>query len=268
MVVRLDRRLELCRWPGSHFYVGDVPEWWLWLFYLAVAGRYDPRALRRHWRWAVVAGVGWVCVGLLATNLRLPSDELRCTFLAVGHGGCTVIETPDGRVLLYDAGAISGPDITRRLVAPFLWSRGIRRIDEVFLSHADLDHFNGLPALLDRFAVGQVTMTPTFADKTTPGVAETLRVLEQPAMPIRIVKAGDRVTAGDVRIDGAASTGIRTGRQRKLPQSGVGGAPRGASHLVDRRSRRAGVGAGVAATGPFDRCTDGSPSRQQNEQQG
>ena len=35
--------------------------------------------------------------------VRLPSDELRCTFLAVGHGGCTVMETPDGRTLLYDA---------------------------------------------------------------------------------------------------------------------------------------------------------------------
>jgi competence protein ComEC len=126
---------------------------------------------------------------------------LRCTFLAVGHGGCTVIETPDGRVLLYDAGAISGPDITRRFIAPYLWSRGVHRIDEVFLSHADLDHFNGLPALLDRFAVGQVTMTPTFADKATPGVAQTLAVLRERGVPIRILKAGDRVTAGAVQID-------------------------------------------------------------------
>jgi len=35
-------------------------------------------------------------------------DELRVTFVAVGHGGCTVLETPDGRVLLYDAGAMGG----------------------------------------------------------------------------------------------------------------------------------------------------------------
>ena len=74
--------------------------------------------------------------------------------LPVGHGGCTVLETPDGRTLLYDAGALAGPEVTRRQIAPFLWSRGIRRIDEVILSHADLDHFNGLPSLLDRFAIG------------------------------------------------------------------------------------------------------------------
>jgi competence protein ComEC len=122
--------------PGSHFHVGDVPEWWLWVFYVGLLLVLTQQRLRRHWRWAAVAGVGWLCVGLLAANLRLPSDEMRCTFLAVGHGGCTVIETPDGRVLLYDAGAISGPDVTRRCVAPYLWSRGVRRIDEVFLSHA------------------------------------------------------------------------------------------------------------------------------------
>ena len=97
------------------------------------------------------------------------SDELRVTFLAVGHGGCVVIETPDGRVLLYDAGTTTGPDAVRRAIAPYLWCRGISRIDEVFLSHADLDHFNGMPELLKRFPVGRVTVTPSFAEKPTPG---------------------------------------------------------------------------------------------------
>ena len=131
----------------------------------------------------------------------LPSDELRCTFLAVGHGGCAVLETPDGRTLLYDAGALGGPDVSRRQIAPFLWYRGIRRIDEVFLSHADLDHFNGLPELLERFAVGQVTCTPTFADKNTEGVRETLDVLRRRGVSIRIVKAGEHLWAGDLSLE-------------------------------------------------------------------
>ena len=70
----------------------------------------------------------------------------------------------------------------------------------MFLSHADLDHFNGLPALLERFSVGQVTSTPTFADKSTPGVRETLVALERFHIPLRIVQAGDRLSAGDVEI--------------------------------------------------------------------
>ena len=34
------------------------------------------------------------------------SQDLRCTFLAVGHGGAILVELPGGGVLLYDAGSL------------------------------------------------------------------------------------------------------------------------------------------------------------------
>jgi competence protein ComEC len=187
--------------PWAQWYIGDIPEWWLWVFYLGLLAVLSQGPLRRHWRAAIPAGMGWLCVGLLAGAARLPDGELRCAFLAVGHGGCTVLEAPDGRVLLYDAGALGGPDLTRRQIAPYLWARGIRRVDEVLLSHADLDHFNGLESLLNYFAVGQVTCTPTFADKATSGVRHTLAELERRGVPLRVVKAGDVLSAGDVRLE-------------------------------------------------------------------
>jgi competence protein ComEC len=188
-------------WPGAHLYVGTVPEWWLWGFCLGLFALLMLPSIQLHRRRLAFAGLGWLCLGLGATSARWPSDELRCTFLAVGHGGCTVIETPDGRVLLYDAGAITGPDVARRQIAPYLWERGIRRIDELFLSHADLDHFNGVPALLERFAIGQVTCTPTFADKATGAVRTTLAEIHRLGVPLRIVSAGDRLTAGGIDIE-------------------------------------------------------------------
>jgi competence protein ComEC len=103
--------------------------------------------------------------------------------------------------LLYDAGAIQGPNVTRRNIAPFLWSRGITRIDEVFLSHADLDHYNGLPSLCEYFAVGRVSCTPTFAARDNAPVRHTLEVLERRRIPIRVVRSGDRLTAGAVELD-------------------------------------------------------------------
>ncbi len=124
------------RLPFSYFYIGALSAWWLWVFYLGLLAALTQQWLRRRWRWAAIAGFGWLCTGLAAGAARLPSDELNCTFLAVGHGGCTVLETPDGRTLLYDAGSLAGPEVTRRQIAPYLWHRGIRRIDEVILSHA------------------------------------------------------------------------------------------------------------------------------------
>ena len=81
----------------------------------------------------------------------------RCSRVtAVGHGLAVVIHTPGDQVLLYDCGRMGDPSVGRRIIAPALWSRGLSRIDEVILSHADQDHYNGLPDLLDRFAIGMV----------------------------------------------------------------------------------------------------------------
>jgi competence protein ComEC len=204
-----DLSLQICGWavdfadllPGGHWAVGEVPGWWLAVFYAGLLSALILPTMRARWRPLALVGVGWLVFGLVLISWRFAPDGLRVTFLSVGHGGCTVLETPDGRVLIYDAGALGGPDVTRRQIAPFLWHRGIKRIDEVLLSHADLDHFNGLPSLLEYFPVGQVTMTPSFADKNTPGVRETLAALERAGVRTRIVNAGDRLAAGKVTLD-------------------------------------------------------------------
>ncbi len=195
--------------PGGCWYVGSFPLWWLVGFH-AIGGawmlnsvpdrfRAIPTFIRPRYFLAILGG--WSILGLVIEMARPTSDELRVTFLAVEHGCCVVIEAPDGRVLLYDAGATAGPNVTKRRIAPFLWSRGIRRIDEIFISHADLDHFNGLPALLDRFPVGQITLTPSFSDKPSGGVRVALDSIVNRGVAIRTARSGDQFTAGDLVID-------------------------------------------------------------------
>jgi competence protein ComEC len=186
------------RLPGGHLYVGDVPDWWLAGFYGGLFATILVPSVRVRWRLMAVGAVAWLGIGFLPGLLRPHDDALRMTFLSVGHGGCTVFETPDGRTVLFDAGTIGGPEVTQRVIAPYLWHRGIRRIDDVLISHADLDHFNGLPALLERFRVGRVLLTPTFAEKPTPGVRATLNAILEAGVPMRIIKAGDRLECGDV----------------------------------------------------------------------
>jgi competence protein ComEC len=185
--------------PGGWVYAPGPAMWWLVGFYAGVAG-----VVLLDGRWRLLAGAAlaaWTLAGLIVSFDRPTRDELRVTFLAVGHGGCVVIETPDGRVLLYDAGTTTGPDAVRRVVAPYLWRRGISCIDEVFLSHADLDHFNGVPEMLRRFPVGRVTLTPSFAEKPSPGVAAALDALDRHGVSRRVATAGDRFAAGEVEIE-------------------------------------------------------------------
>jgi competence protein ComEC len=189
------------RVPFSYVYVGDLPTWWLCGFYVLVLPALGVQWLRRRWQWSVAGGAIWLGLGIWQYYSRPALDELRLTFLAVGHGGCTVLETQDGQVLLYDAGTLGGPDVTRRIIAPFLWSRHIHRIDEIFVSHADLDHFNGLPDLLDRFSIGRISFTPTFSEKPIPGVPAALAAVESHRIPVRILSTGQRAVTGPVSID-------------------------------------------------------------------
>jgi competence protein ComEC len=186
--------------PAGAWYASRVPEWALWSFYAPLVLLLLFASLERWWKPALIGAGVWLVVVLLTQSHRPRPDGLRCTFLAVGHGSCVVLETPDNRVLLYDAGSMAGPEVTARKIAPFLWSRGINRIDEIFISHADLDHFNGLPALLDRFAVAQISLTPTFQEKAQPGVQAVFEELNRRGIPVRILSRGQELQAGELRL--------------------------------------------------------------------
>ena len=45
---------------------------------------------------------------------------------------------------------------------PYLRSRGIRSIEAVFVSHSNLDHYSGLPSLVDRAVTERIVVSPFF----------------------------------------------------------------------------------------------------------
>src|SRR5437899_1957326 len=99
-----------------------------------------------------------LAVGVAAWPLVRPSDgRLRLTVLDVGQGDAIVIETPDGRTILVDAGS-GGPmrlDAGERVVAPFLWNRGVLRLAGVAVTHDDADHAGGMPAVRRLFWIDE-----------------------------------------------------------------------------------------------------------------
>ncbi len=196
--------LNLVEWsaglPGSHLWVPGPPAWWLLGLYgllgVWVSGwvRDWPRS---RW-WALLAvwlGLG-AASGLSAwgPSSRAAADEIAVTFLAVGHGGATVIELPDGRTLLYDCGRLGQGQRAARTTSRFLWSRGKTHLDAVILSHPDLDHYNGLPALMDWISVGVVYLPEQFNTAEGPAIEALFAALARHRVDVRLIEQGDRFT--------------------------------------------------------------------------
>ncbi len=174
-----------------HFWVPGPPDWWLAGFYGGLALALALPRWRPPRRWCVAILAGWIAVGFSVSWLSRDRQHLRCTFLHVGHGEAIVIEMPNGRTLLYDVGQSGAPESATRATAGFLWSRGITHLDAVVLSHADSDHFNGLPGLLEKFSVGVVYVSPMMKDDPKPGVWALEEAIKQANVPIKLISAGD-----------------------------------------------------------------------------
>lgn len=96
-------------------------------------------------------------ISLLLPYLATPtqSEFLSVTFLDIGQGDATLIETPDGVQLLIDG----GPDgtVLRRLATELPWFD--HTLDIILGTHPDKDHIGGLVDVLKRFTVGQIITT-------------------------------------------------------------------------------------------------------------
>jgi len=96
------------------------------------------------------------CIFISPQNfIRKFDTESTLTFLDVGHGSCCLIEMPGGKTILIDGGAISSPhfDIGQSVIAPFLLQKNIQKINDIAITHADGDHYNGLAFIADHFNV-------------------------------------------------------------------------------------------------------------------
>lgn len=67
----------------------------------------------------------------------------------VGQGDCIVVRTGKNSAIVSDCGSSSKKNVGKYVLIPFLKAKGITRIEDLYISHGDSDHTNGIVELLE-----------------------------------------------------------------------------------------------------------------------
>jgi competence protein ComEC len=180
----------------------------VWLAVALSAATVATALTRRQWRVLAIAATA-VLLALLIWHPFPPDGyrgELELTAIDVGQGDSLLVGFPDGKRMIVDGGGIpafghqtrSQLDIGEDVVAPYLWTRSIRTVDVIALSHAHEDHIGGLPALVEDFHPKEIWTGATPASPTWNLVCEKAAKIGAKIVPLQ---EGRQLAFGGALID-------------------------------------------------------------------
>lgn len=146
--------------------VPDPPTWLGAAFVVALLG--SAMLIRRErFRWPAMLGVTGMLGLMVASPWAIAAEpgSLELTAIDVGQGDSLLLVFPSGATMLIDGGGRleygpvkrrSNLEIGEDVVSAYLWSRGIRHLDVIAVTHAHQDHAGGLRALIENFHPDEV----------------------------------------------------------------------------------------------------------------
>lgn len=159
---------------------------------------HSSRALRRVLIIALFALTLWLARPILPIWHKPP---LRIDMLSVGDGSCYILRSA-GSTVIFDCGSSTDLDAGRSQIVPALEALGVRSVDALVVSHANLDHFSAAIEIAERFRIRRVCVTHQFMraaehNSFSPG-AYLLEELTQRRAAIEVIARGEHRRFGSI----------------------------------------------------------------------
>jgi competence protein ComEC len=198
----LQKSIDAMQWlPGLSLEMRPVSAAWVLLAYAALlaAVLWRKIPLGKFVAPAMTASLAAATVWTQLPATRPPAAELH--LLSIGVGQCAVLRTPDGKTFLIDAGTRGGFDAATNVLEPFLRSQKFPAPSAAFVSHANADHYNALPAYLARHSLGRIYLGERF-DLTgrmdyESALSQLFEAMQTKNVPIERLCAGQKISLDD-----------------------------------------------------------------------
>ena len=166
---------RICVWtirlPFARIIIGRPEIWQICAYYMILTAVYCFLSQKRYKK-----AIGCAVIAVFLLTFRY-EDSLRIRMLNVGQGDCILIQSPDGSNYLVDGGSSDVKEVAKYRIESALLSEGVGTLHKVLLSHADMDHINGVEEMLRRQAVG-VHIKEIVVEKHSIDNAEIKQLLE------------------------------------------------------------------------------------------
>ena len=154
--------------------------------------------------WIGVAGLlaSAIWIVLVPPKMQWRPGDLEITAIDVGQGDSLLIITPEGKTVLLDSGGVGGQshsdfDVGEEVVSPYLWNRGIRRLDAVAISHPHSDHIGGMRSVIANFRPRELWYG---LDSPSPEFVELATTARSFGVALKPRNAGDTFDFGGVQV--------------------------------------------------------------------
>lgn len=207
----------LSSWPLTYLESSSPPPWLVWAMYVPLVLAWlgsvsrtahefplEHRRLRRQ-AWmlrigALAALIAVFGVWLLWERARHDTrGELALHVLAVGGGSAALAIEPGGRAAMFDCGTKLNRDAGQVALRAMRVLGAPLRLDFVTVSHANFDHFSGVPTLIRDGRVERLICSPLFVDPANRERGD-VRLAEEMKRSLdwSLIQAGDSLPLGSI----------------------------------------------------------------------